>query len=272
MTVDLERLVPFNVDGPLSPLFCVHAVSGSAFTYLEMARLLGADQPVYGIEAPGFDGDREPVRSLPALAAEYVEILQAFRPEGDLRLLGWSFGGVVAFDMAQRLTATGRKVAQVILIDSGLPWVADLPPEKEIQRRFVHDLIGIAGVSGIELAGVFADHPDDVDSAAMFAAVEESGILPEEFDAELLCDRYAVFRAHIAALFAFEVTETYHGPVTHIMSAASEPRYMRWDRVATDLVEHVLDGDHHSIWRGASLVEMTDLVRQALRSVDCRTG
>lgn len=271
MTVDLERLVPFNGDGPLSPLFCIHAVSGSAFTYLELAKLLGADQPVFGIEAPGFDGDREPVRSLPALSAEYVEMLQVFRPEGDLRLLGWSFGGVVAFDMAQRLAAAGSTVAQVILIDTGLPWVADLPPEKEIQRRFILDLIGIAGLSGTELADVFAGHPDDVDRAVMFAAVEESGLLPEEFDADLLCDRYAVFRAHIAALFAFEVTETYYGPVTHIMSAASEPRYMRWDRVSTDLVEHILDGDHHSIWRGAGLAEMAGLVRNALGAVDRRT-
>src|SRR3954454_8858500 len=98
--IDLERIVPLKPDGSATPLYCVHASSGSAYSYLELAQLLGADRPVYGIEAPGFDGDREPVRSLPALSAEYAETLREFQPDGNYLLLGWSLGGTIAFDMA----------------------------------------------------------------------------------------------------------------------------------------------------------------------------
>jgi thioesterase domain-containing protein len=151
-------------------------------------------------------------------------------------------------------------------VDVGLPWVAPLPPEKEIQRRFVGDLLGIAGAQPEGLAAVFAGHPDDIASARMFAEVERSGILPEEFDADLLEDRYAVFRAHIEALFAFEVKGVYQGPVTHVMSAGSDPQYMRWDGVAADLTEHTVPGDHHSIWAAGNLDTLAQRVRGALAS------
>ncbi|MHA6758659.1 thioesterase domain-containing protein [Streptacidiphilus sp. PAMC 29251] len=264
MPNDLERIVPLRATGDNLPVFCVHAVSGSAYSYTGLAQLLGPDQPVYGFEAPGFDDERTPLRSLPALSAEYVATLLEFQPEGPYRLLGWSMGGVIAFDMAQRLTAAGHEVSSLILVDVGLPWVADLPVEREIQRRFMLDMTGIAGVPAEGLVPVFEGRPDDVDSDVVFAAVEEAGILPEEFDADLLADRYAVFRAHIEALFAFEVTAPYHGRVTHLLSSESLPEYMRWDRVATDLEEHTIPGTHHSIWTGESLVTLGELVGRTL--------
>lgn len=264
MPNDMERLVPLIDDGEAPPLFCVHAVSGSPYTYAGLARLLSPGRPVYAFEAPGFDGDRLPVRSLPALSAEYCGILREFQPDGGYQLLGWSFGGVVAFDMAQRLTTAGVSVRQVILVDSGLPWVAELPPEREIRRRFLRDVTGIAGSGSAELDAVVANQPEDSTEEATFEAVEASGILPEEIDADLLGERYAVFRAHIEALFAFEVTDVYDGSVLHVMSEESEPRYMRWDKVSTNLTEHILPGDHHSLWRDDNLLAMSDLVRAVL--------
>ncbi|MEV8515379.1 alpha/beta fold hydrolase [Dactylosporangium sp. NPDC051484] len=267
MSADLDRIIPLADEGEGTPLFCVHAVSGSAYSYAGLANLLSAERPVLGFEAPGFDDERTPLRSLPALCEEYADTLREFRPAGEILLLGWSMGGVIAFDMAQRLTAAGVRVARLVLVDVGLPWVADLPPEKEIQRRFMGDMMGIAGAPPAALDAVFAGLPDDVEPEVTFAAVEAAAILPEEIDADMLGDRFVVFRAHIEALFAFEVTEKYHGPVVHIMSADSKPEYMRWDRVATDLTEHIVPGDHHSIWSADKLPALAELVRAALAGV-----
>jgi thioesterase domain-containing protein len=244
----------------------VHAVSGSAYSYSGLAQLLGPDQPVYGIEAPGFDDDREPVRSVPGLSAEYAEAVQACQPEGELRLLGWSMGGAIAFDMAQRLSRAGRTVQPLILVDTELPWIDPLPPEKEIQRRFIQDMMGTAGVSGDQLAAIFAGYPDDVDGETTFTAVEQANLLPEEFDAEVLSERFVVFRAHIEGLFNYEVTEPYDGRVIHIRSTTSSVEYMHWERVASNLTQHILAGDHHSIWNGDSLIRMSELVREALQA------
>lgn len=266
--VDLERIVPLSPEGTATPLFCVHAVSGSAYSYLELARLLGADRPVYGIEAPGFDGDREPVRSVPALSAEYAETLREFQPDGDFLLLGWSLGGTIAFDMAQRLTAGGARVRQVILIDCSLPWVLELPPEKEIVGRFLRELLATAGAPLEALHRVMAGQPDEAISGTIFLAAERSGALPAELEADLLAERYAVFHAHIEASYGFEVTEPYDGPVVHLIASESPPYYPRWDKVATNLTEHIVPGSHHSIWTGDNLLRLAELARAALASAD----
>jgi len=266
--VDLERVVPLTPDGTATPLYCVHASSGSAYTYLELAQLLGADQPVYGIEAPGFDGDREPVRSLPALSAEYAGTLREFQPAGEFALLGWSLGGTIAFDLAQRLTAAGAAVRKVIMIDVSMPCVAELPAEKEIARRFLGEILATVGAPPALLDQILARQPDEATSEAIFQAAERSGALPAELDADLLAERYAVFRAHVEASFGFEVTEPYHGPVVHVIASESPAQYMRWDTVATDLTEHVLPGSHHSIWTGDSLLRLAGLVRVALAGAD----
>jgi thioesterase domain-containing protein len=251
-----QRLVPLRPEGSGAPLYCVHAVSGSAYSYAGLARLLGEDIPVYGIEAPGFDDGREPVRSLPALAREYAHLLRAVRPEGGHRLLGWSMGGVIAFEVARLLTAAGLDVAQVVLVDAGLPWVAPMPPEREVQRTFLRDLAGMAGFGPEGINAVVDLQPEDAAEAATFAAIEESGVLPEELDAEILEERYTVFRALREALSAFEVTGGFDGPVLHLIAQASQRRYMRWDTVATNLTERVVPGDHYSVWTGPGLAEM----------------
>lgn len=261
---DLERLVELRGTGERNPLFCVHAVSGSAYAYAGLVQALPPDQPVWGFEAPGFDNERPVVSSLSELSAEYVEILREFQPSGGYQLLGWSLGGVLAFDMAVRLLAAGQSVERLILVDAGLPWIAPLPTEKGILRRFLGDLVGVADLAAGGLDPVFADAAEDVEPATLFAAVERARIFPEEIDADLLEERYTPFRAHLQGLWSYEVTSPYAGTLVHLRAAASEPEFSRWDTVSREVVEHVLPGNHYSIWNGDSLAQLSTHVRQHL--------
>lgn len=265
--IDLERIVPLHPDGTATPLFCVHPSSGSAYSYLELATLLGAEQPVFGIEAPGYDSDREPLRSVPALSAEYAATLREFRPDGDLLLLGWSLGAAIAFDMAQRLTAAGARVPLVILVDASVPTVTKLPSERDIARRFLNEMLATLGTPSAELDEILARLPDESSSQAIFLAAERSEALPTGLDAKLLAQRYPVFRAHVEASYGFEVTKPYHGRVVHLIASESPSDYMHWDRLASDLTEHTVQGSHHSIWTGNSLLRLAELVRAALAEV-----
>jgi hypothetical protein len=101
-------------------------------------------------------------------------------------------------------------------------------------------------------------------SEAIFLTAERSGALPPELDADLLAERYAVFRAHVEASYGFEVTTPYHGPVLHLIASESQSQYMRWNNAATDLTEHVVPGSHYSIWTGDNLLRMAELTRAAL--------
>ena len=139
-----------------------------------------------------------------------------------------------------------------------------LPSTRGQLRKFLHDLFAAAGLSEAGLDDVFAGAPDDVEPGILLRRVERAGVLPEEVDAEFLTDRFAIFRAHLEALFGYAAPRRYDGSVTLIRAAASPERYMDWSTVAGDVETHVLDGDHHSIWTGERLTELAGIVQRRL--------
>jgi len=269
MRNDLEALLPIRPSGSRPPLYCVHPISGSAYPYAAIGQLLDSEQPVYGFESPGFEDGRTPLTSLKALSAEYVEVLGDVAPGGPYFLLGWSMGGAIAFDMAQRLSASGASVPLLVLIDTAVPVKMELPVRKAMLHRFVVDMMGVSGTSPAGLDGIFRGLPDDVAPASVFGAIEGSRLLPPEIDAEFLEDRYRVFRAHIGALFGHEAQGPYRDRVVLIKAAGTPPETMRWGSVAGDVEEHVLPGDHYSIWTGDSLRAMGSIVQQSLDAAQC---
>jgi thioesterase domain-containing protein len=269
MPNDLDRILPLQPHGLRPPLFCVHAVSGSAYSYAGLARQLGPDQPVYGFEAPGFDNDRPPVRSLTDLADEYTAILLEFHPVRSYRLLGWSLGGLVAFEVAKRLTAAGARAETLIMVDAGLPVPSPLPPEREVLRRFIRDMMGRSDEAPPEVEAIFRGLPLELTPETAFAAVAEAGVLPAEMDAALLAGQYAVFRALLEGFYSIDITGPYTGPAVHILAEQSPAHDMRWCPVIPRVREHTVTGStHHSIWTGTNLVTLTGIVRSVLTGAD----
>ena len=115
-----SSLVEIQPSGSQRPLFCVHPAGGNVFYYYHLAQYLGSDQPFYGIQALGLDGLQKPHTTVEGTAAYYIEALRVVQPEGPYLLAGWSYGGLVAFEMASQLLARGQKVALLALLDSGL--------------------------------------------------------------------------------------------------------------------------------------------------------
>jgi amino acid adenylation domain-containing protein len=116
-------LVPIRPAGDGPPLFCVHGGFGVGFEYTHLSRCMPG-QPLYGIGPRGLRGEELP-GSLPDMAADYVEQIRTVQATGPYYLLGWSFGGVVAQEMAVQLREAGDQVAGLILVDS-YP-IRDLP-------------------------------------------------------------------------------------------------------------------------------------------------
>lgn len=118
-------LVPIQPKGHKPPIFCIPGVGGNVFCFYPLSRYLGLEQPIYGLQVRGVDGESSPHRSIEEMAASYLESMQTIQPEGPYRLAGHSFGGLVAFEMALRLRRIGQEVSHLILIDSIAPQLAN---------------------------------------------------------------------------------------------------------------------------------------------------
>ncbi|MCP4698347.1 MAG: non-ribosomal peptide synthetase [Gammaproteobacteria bacterium] len=116
-------------DSRKQALYMVHPVGGTVYFYLDLARSLGTEQPVYGFQARGLDGKAEPLDGIEEMAAHYIEALLKVQADGPYLLGGSSFGGIVAFEMAQQLRAQGREVTMIVMIDA--PGPGQLPVKLE---------------------------------------------------------------------------------------------------------------------------------------------
>jgi len=99
------------------PLFLIHSGLGEVVTYGLLARKLSA-RPIYGLQAPGVQGESWPLLSIPKMADRYLPEILERDPTGPYLLGGTCMGGMVAFELAQRLVRLGRHVSLLALIDS----------------------------------------------------------------------------------------------------------------------------------------------------------
>ena len=139
-----ESLAPINAGGTRLAFFCVHPAGGDILVYRDLSVLLGPDQPFYGFqEALDFSGKGR--NTIDEMAAHYVEQLRDFHPDGPYYLGGYSFGGVVAFEMARQLTAQGAEVKWLALFDTTCP----ILPPTDLKEKY----------KGVSLLGYLRSRP-----------------------------------------------------------------------------------------------------------------
>jgi len=119
-------VVPIQPCGSRPPFFCVHAAGGNVLLYRNLSRHLGADQPFYGLQFPGLDGEQPVLTRIEDMAALYVQEIQSIQRHGPYFLGGYCLGGTIALEMAQQLTKNGEEVAMLALFDT-LNW-SQIPP------------------------------------------------------------------------------------------------------------------------------------------------
>ncbi|TRW90815.1 non-ribosomal peptide synthetase/type I polyketide synthase [Candidatus Methylobacter oryzae] len=113
-------LVDIQPEGSKPPLFCVHPAGGHAICYYDLSRCLDKDQPFYGLQASGLEEGQEPYATAEEMAAFYLKTIKEHFPQGPYRLAGWSFGGLIAFELAQQFRVQGDEVALLALFDTQL--------------------------------------------------------------------------------------------------------------------------------------------------------
>jgi thioesterase domain-containing protein len=105
-----DPLVPMQVSGHKTPLFCVHPGVGEVLVFVNLAKYFVADRPFYALRARGFNRGEKPFTSFAEMVDTYVEAIRATQPHGPYAVAGYSYGGAVAFEIAKVLQAQGERV------------------------------------------------------------------------------------------------------------------------------------------------------------------
>ncbi|MCB9442240.1 MAG: methyltransferase [Mycolicibacterium sp.] len=115
--VEDAALLPAQVlkEGAGVPLFCIHDGFGLSWPYRNLGEYV--EGPIIGINQIAQAGESTPA-SIHDMAVNYVNRIQELCPEGPYRLLGWSFGGVVAHEIAIELQKRGFEVERLVLVDA----------------------------------------------------------------------------------------------------------------------------------------------------------
>lgn len=140
-TVSIGSLHPLQPKGRGCPVYCICGVE----LYQDLAIMLGEQQPIYGIFLPVEEkmlqsfSDKKKRFELPSvqeMAKDYVNVIRKNQPFGPYKLAGISFGGILAYEIAQQLVADGEIVETLVLIDSFVPRKQSRLSYKKIQSQF----------------------------------------------------------------------------------------------------------------------------------------
>jgi thioesterase domain-containing protein/acyl carrier protein len=254
--VDSKCLVPIQPNGTRAAIAAVHGGGGEVYIYRELAELLGADQPLYGLQPVGLDGVTKPLTSVPEMASRYVEELRQVQPEGPYRLIGFCFGGSVCLEMAAQLEDMGHEVDFIGVIDGGLP-LDQARYETELERlKFLVQSRGLGGTARAALRHV------------RWRGEEWWKALIRRIKGEEQARHVAVAMANDRAFNLFEPRPS-SAPITFIRSAEKQVGEGKdwdfaWDDYTPRLQAESVDALHQTLFEGSTVQALAAIIRRSI--------
>ena len=281
-----KSVVNLKSGGGQAPLFLIHAVGGDILSYRRLViHLQDSDHPIYGVRSQGLGGVSEPAQSVEEMAAFYLQEIREIQPHGPYYLGGYSFGGNVAYEMAQQLAAAGERVALLAMFDTVV--VENMPPElqpskgmlllDQLERTWFvfRKWLGLSGVKKFEY---FAKLINFAKSRLRALIKREKYVNPQEReDHERWLRKPPAFQkvelANAKALRAY-VARPYPGKVTLFKARQREwselvrPEPLWRKLTGGQLDVYVCDGNHSSILLEPNVANLAEAMRDALAKAD----
>jgi amino acid adenylation domain-containing protein len=258
-----DILVPMEVRGNRTPIFAIAGAGGNVMSLIEVSRSLGPDQPFYGLQAQGLDGRTPPSDSIETTARINIQAIKSVQPEGPYRLLGHSYGGAVAYEMALQLSARGDRVSMLALLDSGVPSLVRMSSTDD-ERALLQDILdAVAPADGARIEFSAEDGTlADTDIAYRNLVAHGVGIERDQFDTllDVLKSNLSCYRRYQPSPMPVEID------VRLFRATREDHRGWPEDHGWTEFLRcpplvHAIDAGHHTILRGANARAVADLLQ-----------
>jgi amino acid adenylation domain-containing protein len=261
-----DFLVPILSGGPRAPLFLVHGGGGHVFVYRWLASHLDGDRPVFGFNLKGIRGADLP-RTVEEMAERYLNDLEVAWPEGPCLLGGYSFGGVVAWEMARRLRARGRAVPLLILLEATADLLQAHPAPVRAWRKarraggqVVRGLADLARTPRSEWSPIVSRRLESARSVLRDRQPDPLEETADEAAAMMATSRWAV-RHYRPGRYA--------GRTLYLRAAGQVGRRLVWPSFADDLEVVILPGDGHATFlKQENAAVVAEVLDASLREAD----
>lgn len=246
-----DCLVPMQTSGDGTPIALIHGGSGIVLFFRALGELLGAEQPVFALQAVGLDGRTPPLESVPAMAARYIAELKTVHPHGPYRLVGYCFGGNVGLEMAHQLEALGDEIEVLVVIDAGLPLDA-ARATTSLGRALA--VLRTRGLRGLVAAG--ANKVRHRKNVLWDGSVD---------DGELGQARLAVSKASRVAFARFQPKAT-SAPIIHVRSLVprtgeGKDYHGDWGMYTPQLSIVDIDAQHQALFEAPAVNEIAEIIQ-----------
>ncbi|MBD1924294.1 amino acid adenylation domain-containing protein [Microcoleus sp. FACHB-831] len=279
-------LVPIQPLGNKKPFFCVHGSGGNVMCFHNLAIHLGTDQPLYGLESPGFYAECEPYHRIEDMASCYVKALQSLQPEGPYLLGGWSMGGLIALEMAVQLQQQGHTVALLALLDTKPPILSN----QSQQETEFNDAYLLAN-KAVEMAKFFGKNISISEATVSQLEPEEqlnyvldimkqADFIHLDINLQQIRSYLQVIKSHKKAVMDY-VGKVYNGKIT-LFQADQQRFFEEDDKISKNIVElgsswskfisqpldiETIPGDHYTIMAEPNVQVLANKLKSCLDKI-----
>ncbi|HET8774523.1 MAG TPA: amino acid adenylation domain-containing protein, partial [Thermoanaerobaculia bacterium] len=251
-----DILIPIQTSGDARPVFAIPAAGGNVLSLQPLSKTLGAQRPFYGLGMVGLDGRTAPLNSVEETARRNIAALKTLQPHGPYSLIGHSYGGVVAYEMARILLEQDEEIASLTLIDSRAPSVIQETVRHDVAAELAEACMVAAGQHDAEI-GIEVERlrqlPDEEKVHYLVALLKEHGL---DVDAGQFNAFYRVYRANQLCYRTYTPPRLAHELEVSLYRAVGSnghgPADYGWNQLLQrPVVVHDVDADHFSILTNA---------------------
>jgi thioesterase domain-containing protein/acyl carrier protein len=252
-----DILIPIQTGGDALPMFAIPAAGGNVLSLQPLSKTLGAQRPFYGLGAVGLDGRTLPPESVEETARLNIAALKTLQPHGPYSLIGHSYGGVVAYEMARILLEEDEEIASLTLLDSRAPSVYQGMARRDLASELAEAWMVAAGRHDADVeieVERLRQLPDDEKVPSLVALLREHGL---DIDAAQFDAFYRVYRANQLCYRTYTPPRLSRSLEVSLYRAAGAngdgtPPDYGWNQLLQSPIRvHDVDADHFSILASA---------------------
>ncbi|MBD1372688.1 amino acid adenylation domain-containing protein [Hazenella sp. IB182357] len=252
------------------PLFIVHGQGGGIMNFVYLTKELGTEYPIYAFQATGYDDGDSPEWTVEQMAAQYIAEMREIVPKGPYNLLGWSFGGMLAYEMTKQLEADGDTVSYLAVCD-----VKPFPrsEEKVLRANQAYDpLIRYALLQGLD-----ENFLDGMSEAEQIKACQQR--ISDQLSDEVQLNQISHSKLRVLAINGLAVNKyQFKGSIqtdVHLFLALedsliqmSKPEKIAemWSELTRGRIKlSLIDGNHYSMLEPPHVTQLVQNIHSQLR-------